>query len=348
MPALSRGELRGKVQTVLGLIEPERLGPTLMHEHLLLDLVRPSLAAMPLPEPEITLETVWAINYGRQRHDGRMRLDSIDIAVAEMERMKAAGGGALVELTNGGIRPDPDGLAAIAARSGVPIVMGCGYYVEEYMRPEWLDRKAEDFARDIIGQITLGAWGSERRAGIIGEIGCQAPWTEAERRVMRGAAIAQQETGAAITVHPGRAPDAPIEVARFVAAAGGDVTRTIIGHIDRTIFDQDRLLRLADTGCVIEYDFFGWETSYYPLANIDLPNDGMRLNWIRALIDHGHLAQVVIAHDICQKTRLVRFGGHGYGHIFANVVPMMESRGFSRAEIEAVLIGNPRRLLTFV
>ena len=45
MAAQTRAELRGKVQTVLGLVEPERLGPTLMHEHLLLDLVRPP------PEP---------------------------------------------------------------------------------------------------------------------------------------------------------------------------------------------------------------------------------------------------------------------------------------------------------
>ena len=46
-------------------------------------------------------------------------------------------------------------------------------------------------------------------------------------------------------------------------------------------------------------------------------------------------------------SRLVRFGGHGYGHIFRNVVPMMGRRGFSQAEIDAILVGNPRRLLTF-
>jgi len=347
MAGVTREQLRGKAQTVLGLEAPERLGPTLMHEHLLLDLVRPSLAALPRPEPEITLENVWAINYGRIRHDGRFRLESVDIAVREMERMKASGGGALVELTNGGIGPDPDGLAEIARRAGVPIVMGSGYYVEEYMDRGWFEKKAEDFARDIIEQVMVGAWGTERRAGIIGEIGCQAPWTEVERRVMCGAVIAQQETGASITVHPGRDPDAPMEVVRFIAAAGGNVQRTIIGHVDRTIFDEDRLFRLAETGCVIEYDFFGWETSYYPLANLNLPNDGVRLGWIRKLIDCGFLSQIVIAHDICQKTRLTRFGGHGYGHIFENVVPMMTERGFSRDEIDAILVRNPRRLLAF-
>jgi phosphotriesterase-related protein len=34
------------------------------------------------------------------------------------------------------------------------------------------------------------------------------------------------------------------------------------------------------------------------------------------------------------------------GHIFVNVVPMMRRRGFSEAEIQAIVIDNPRRLLT--
>ena len=47
--------------------------------------------------------------------------------------------------------------------------------------------------------------------------------------------------------------------------------------IDRTIFDDERLFRLADTGCVIEYDFFGIETSYYWFSDSYLPTDFMRL-----------------------------------------------------------------------
>jgi phosphotriesterase-related protein len=51
---------------------------------------------------------------------------------------------------------------------------------------------------------------------------------------------------------------------------------------------------------------------------------------------------------ICYRTRLVEFGGHGYGHIFTNVTPMMRRRGFSEDDIDAILVRNPRRLLTFV
>jgi len=160
--------------------------------------------------------------------------------------------------------------------------------------------------------------------------------------------VAQAETGAAVNVHPGRHPDQPQEVADFARANGGRIERVVISHIDRTVFDAERLERLADAGCVLEWDLFGQESSYYRLADIDMPNDAVRLRAIRGLIDRGHLAQVLISHDICYRSRLVRWGGHGYGHIFANVVPMMRRRGFSEAEIQAILVDNPRRLLTLV
>ena len=54
----------------------------------------------------------------------------------------------------------------------------------------------------------------------------------------------------------------------------------------------------------------------------------------------------MISHDICYLTRLTRFGGHGYGHIFRNVVPMMRRRGFTEKEIDTILVETPRRLLT--
>jgi len=343
---MDRASLKGKIQTVLGPIAPGALGPTLMHEHLLCDINSPALALPREPEPELTLQTVFAMNYGRVKHFERDRLNSKAIAIKEMQRLKEAGGRGLCELTNAGTRPDPAGVREIAKATGVHVILGCGYYVEEFQAGRTATKTADDFARDIVGQVLEGAWGTDVRAGIIGEIGCAHPWTDVEKRVMQGAAVAQAETGAAITAHPGAHPDQPQEIVAFLRRAGADLSRVIIGHIDRTIFDEDRLLKLAGTGCTVEYDFFGMEKTYWPLGDVDLPNDGIRLKFIRTLIQHGHLGQIVVSHDICRKNRLVAFGGHGYGHIFENVLPLMRSRGFTDGEIDAILIDNPRRLLT--
>jgi phosphotriesterase-related protein len=335
------------IQTVRGPIEPEALGPTLMHEHLICDIRTPELKGCGCDFEPITLENLWAVHYGECAHGPKYQLDMPEVIVDEVAKMRADGGRAIVELSNGGLSPDPMQLRAISQRTDVHVVMGCGQYVEEYQDPANHARDVDDFAAEMVEQVLVGAWGTDVRAGIIGEIGCQAPWTELERRVMRGALLAQAETGATLNVHPGRDPAQPQEVADFIVAEGGDPSRTVISHIDRTLFEDDDLARLADTGCVLEFDLFGLEASYYPPdLRVDMPNDGMRLKMLRSLIDRGHLERLLISHDICYRTRLTKFGGHGYGHIFRNVLPLMRRRGFDDAEIDAIMLHNPRRLLT--
>lgn len=344
---LDREQLRGRAQTVTGLVKPDEIGRTLMHEHLIWDL-RTSDWKVSEPGPEIQLCNCFKINYMRLKVPRNFVCRSVEIVSQEVTNMIDAGGHTVVELSCGGIAPDPGGLVQIARRTGAQIVMGCGHYIDSLQDRANDSRSVESFAEEITLQIFEGAWGTDVRAGIIGEIGCSFPWTSLERRVLQGALIAQVETGASVNIHPGRQEDQPQEIAEFVVANGGRIDRTILSHIDRTVFDVDRLLRLADTGCVIEFDLFGVEQGYYPWANVDLPNDAGRLRLIRMLIDHGHLDRIVISHDICQLTRLTCYGGHGYAHIYENVIPLMRERGFSETEINAILVDNPKRLLTFM
>lgn len=346
---LTRDEMRGRAQTVLGLVEPRTLGSTLLHEHVLVDIRPPAWKGLEPVGDQITLRNRFAIDYGEVIAPGNCILAGVDTAVDELAELHAVGGRTVVELSCGGLHPDPAGLQEVSRRSGVQVIMGCGYYVEEYQAPENYSRSVESFAREIVDQVQVGAWGTGVRAGIIGEIGCQAPWTELERRVMHGAALAQRETGASLSVHPGRDPDQPQAIAEFLRASGADLARVVMSHVDRTIFDDERLFRLADTGMVIELDLFGMESSYYKLNEaVDMPNDAARLRVLRRLIDRGHLDQIAISQDICYRSRLICNGGHGYGHIHRNVVPMMRRRGFSEIEIDTLLVRSPARLLTFV
>lgn len=344
---LSRNEMSGKVQTVLGPLDPAALGPTLMHEHLIWDVTPPARREASTtggPDPR----DYWKLMTGDTSDARSTTQRDRGMAAREVARFVEAGGGTIVELTIGGLVPDPEGLAEVSRESGAPIVMGCGHYVDAYQDPDNNERTIESFAQEMIDQVQLGAWGTQVRAGIIGEIGCQWPWTDLEKRVLAAAVIAQQETGAALTIHPARHEDHPWMLVEFLKELGADLSRTIIDHIDRTIFDDDRLFRLADAGVALEWDLFGQENTYYRLADIDMPNDGMRIRTIKRLIDRGHLGQIVISHDICEAIRLAEFGGHGYTHIQKKVLPHMGRRGYSEDEINAIMIDNPRRLLTFV
>ena len=40
----------------------------------------------------------------------------------------------------------------------------------------------------------------------------------------------------------------------------------VMSHLDRTIFDDSKLLELARRGCYLEYDFFGLECSNHEVS----------------------------------------------------------------------------------
>ena len=335
----------GQVQTVRGAMPAEAVGVTLMHEHLLCDITPPELMAQGQAEQPITLETAFAIRYHWCRHYGNNILDCADTAAKEAAHFRAAGGDTIVELTTFGIKPDPAGLRVVSERADINIVAGTGYYTEPFAATAIVDRSIESLAAEMIADIRNGFADTSVRAGIIGEIGISDPWTSAERRVLTAAVLAQRETGASINVHPGRDPASPAAIARFIRNEGGDPEQLIISHIDRTLFEEAAVVQLLDEGCVAEWDFFGIKSSHYPFANIDLPNDGQRLNLINKLMRRGYGRQIAVSQDICTKTRLMRWGGHGYAHMLENVLPMMRRKGFSQSEIEQLLILTPRRLL---
>lgn len=346
MARLTRDEMRGKAQTVLGLIDPAELGSTIMHEHLLWNITPPARRGEPLPP--LDAKRYWKYLINEDRSFSNTTQKDVGVATRAVQEFVEAGGATIVELTIGGLEPDPDGLAAVARSTGAHIVMGCGHYVDDYQDPANDTRSVDSFAQEMIAQVQEGAWGTGVRAGIVGEIGCIWPWTDKEKRVLAGAVIAQQETGAALTIHPARHQDHPWMLVEFLREHGADMSRTIIDHIDRTIFDDDRLFRLADAGVVLEWDLFGQEATYYGHADIDMPNDGARLKAIRRVLDRGHKGQVVISHDICHVIQFTEWGGHGYAHIHRTVIPHMRKRGFSEAEIDEIMVDTPRRLLTFI
>ena len=278
--------------------------------------------------------------------DNNRMLDE-DTAIAEAALYKRAGGGTIVDVTTIGIGRDPLALARIARATGLNIVMGAGYYVGD-AHPDGMDRKTDsDLAQEMIEEIAIGVGDTGVKAGIIGEIGCSWPMTDNERKVLRGAARAQQDTGASLLIHPGRNEAAPFEILELVAEAGADLERVVMAHVDRTIQDIDMVLELAQRGCYLEYDLFGWEGSYLPLSRLDMPNDGQRFTWIERLLQEGYAPRLLLAHDVCHKHQLTKYGGHGYAHILENIVPRLRDRGFSPEDIDRMIVANPADVLTF-
>lgn len=345
--------MAGQVQTVLGSIAPEAMGVTLPHEHLLIDFkvmfVEPAAAS----DKGRAWEPVSLANLGWVRRNFNANLDNLRLtderlAADEIRLFKHAGGSTVVDPTPRTLARDPLALARIARATGLNVVMGSGYYVDASHPPDMDGVSVDDLAREMIADVTTGVGDTGVRAGLLGEIGTTYPWTENERKVLRAAIAAQRATGAPLMVHPGRHPRMPMELAEFVQKEGGDVRRTIMCHIDRTIVDVAAVRDLAQTGIWLEYDLFGMECAYYPYnPSFDMPNDGGRMAHVLALMEAGHTDRLLLSHDIAYKTSLVAYGGYGYHHLLVNVVPRLRAKGVDDAGIERLLVANPRRAFAF-
>jgi phosphotriesterase-related protein len=294
------------------------------------------------------MELLGSFNYGGQANLDNSRLLDVETAIGEALLYKRAGGDTIVEATSIGIGRDPEGLRQIARATGLHVVMGASYYVGAAHPADMATRPEDAIVDEIVRDVVDGVGHTGVRAGVIGEVGCSWPLTPGERKVLRASGRAQRRTGAPLLIHPGRNEAAPAEIVAVLREVGADLSRTIMGHIERTIFRRSELRKLAETGCVLELDLFGREHSYYKhVPSIDMINDGQRLQMLAWLIGEGLGRQIVLAQDTAAKSHLVRYGGCGYGHILRNIVPRMRARGFREADIQAMLVETPRRVLAF-
>lgn len=341
-----------RVQTVLGDIEPSETGPTLLHEHLFCRLdffAKPATGAVAMARQMALVDhdNAWWVRYHWDENNDNLRLDDEDLIISEVERFVMAGGRTIVDATTVDFGRDPGALQRLARRSRCNIVMGTGHFIAESQPSDFGEVSIDELADVMIQDLTVGAGDGGPKAGIIGELGCSWPLHPNERKVLRAAAKASRATGAAINVHPGRSEEAPAEILSILEAEGTDLARVVIGHVGRTLLSHDARLAILERGCYLAFDLFGTEISHHAYApDVDIPNDAQRLNYIFDLAREGYGQKLLVSQDVATKIRLTKFGGHGYGHIFDNVVPLMRLKHFSEELIDDLLICNPRRVLT--
>jgi predicted metal-dependent phosphotriesterase family hydrolase len=314
-----QGTATGRVQTVLGPIDPAELGWTLPHEHT-------AIALWHIPNR-------W--DYWELRRDEPLITD-------ELRAFRDAGGRAIVDLTLDGVGRDPEWLAGLARATGLHIVMGSGWYRGAHYPAEALiDRRSVDALADVIvADATAGVAGTGIRAGIIGEIGTDKPWLSAqEERVHRAAARAARRTGLAITTHAVQSAVGLDQLDVF-AAEGADLSRVVIGHADsHPVLDYH--LAIVEQGASVEFDFLGM--AFTPLER---HGEGRLVELLRELIARGHVARILLSQDVCHDSQLRRYGGDGYTYLAESFLPRLRAAGVSDTDIATITVANPRRLLT--
>lgn len=344
----------GKVQTVNGWVDPNELGITHVHEHILHEAGQLFFHDHPthpeLGHEPISLENLWFVRNNVFNNVENTNYTDYDLACKEVARFAALGGETLVEVTTHGMGQQPEKMRRLSMDTGVKIVKGTAWYVQAshpaYIATESVNQLAARLVRDV----TEGIDGTDVRAGVLGEMGISNPFHDDEKKALRAAVLAQQETGAPISIHPGMSDEVMLEILEVLRDAGADPERIIMGHLDAFGFTRETIQQVAEAGYYLAWDTFG-KTEMMPAhflgADLLQPSDGQRIADIRHFIDLGYLDKILVSQDTCFGTDLAEFGGGGYGHILSNVVPAMKRRGFTESEIDAMIVTNPPKVLAF-
>jgi phosphotriesterase-related protein len=320
-----------EVETVGGPVDVTALGPTLMHEHV------------------FVLSTEHVQNYGEAGWwDEEERVTD---AVAKLRALAAKGIRTIVDPTVWGIGRYIPRIQRIAEQvPDLNIIVATGLYSYdeiphqyEYRGPGLLHDIPEPMVADFTSDIVEGIAGTGVKAAFLKCVVEAKGLTPGVERIARAVAATHRETGAPITVHT----NAPAQSGRLAVdlfgKEGVDLSKVVIGHSGDTN-DLDYLMELADTGAILGMDRFG----------LDLFNPtSERVATIAALCERGYADRVVLSHDAScfidyfggdhDRARQAYAPNWHFEHISDDVLPALRERGVTDAQIDQMLVDNPRR-----
>ena len=320
---------RRTIHTVTGPIDVDQLGPTLMHEHLVIGF------------PGWDADTL---------RRGPKRAEMIATCVDKIGQLQARGVRSLVDPCPNDLGRDVELAAEVAARAGFHVVCATGLYTEHLGGAAYWHQRAmfgsvvEAMAELFIHELTTGIGDTGIRAGVI-KLGSSAHQiTDYERQVLRAAAMASSATGAPITTHTDQGTMGDVQQAELVKL-GVPPHRIIIGHCCGTS-DHAYHLRIADGGSYVAFDRFGLDVLY--------PDD-KRVAALLALLAANRERQLVLSHDSvwCWRGQpfppavmamLASGTAMSPTHLHDHILPRLLDAGVTRRQIDTMLVDNPRRI----
>jgi phosphotriesterase-related protein len=317
------------VATFRGPVDPDRLGVTLIHEHVFVG------------HPELDL------NHPHPEWDEDRAVDEAARGLAELYRL---GVRTVVDLTVLGLGRDVGRVLRVAQRSPVHLVAATGYYTSDVLPaffhthgPGSLVGGPDPLVEFFVGDIERGIAGTGVRAGMLKVVTDRPGLTDDVVRVLTAAAIAHQQTGVPITTHSNPAAHTGLAQQDFFRRRGVPPERLVIGHSGDTE-DLTYLRRLMDNGSTVGMDRFGME---------HLLPDRRRVATVLELLRLGYADRMVLSQDAAFFSRVtppswraVHAPHWHMANLSRRVLPMLEAGGADPVQLHQMLVLNPRRLLT--
>lgn len=317
----------GVAQTVLGPLDASRLGFTLSHEH--------------VAEGAGVLSR-WPSAWG-----GRTEL--VARAVDALRRVRAAGVGAIVDLTTYDVGRDAAFLAEVSRGSGIIMIAATG---QRFFPPssesgvEMPSRTIEGLHGFFRREIEEGIGDTGVKAGVI-KIGIAAAQpTELEEIGLRAAALASKATGVPIRIHTAAARRAGESIAVVLEGEHLDPARVCFDHSDDS-GEMDYFLGLVRRGYSLSMD-------HVHRGLTREPSFERRAECIKLLVDAGYADKIFLSQDTelggwllpgeakTWRERAPWDPPEGLLFVTERLIPHLEQIGVSDQSINTITVEHPR------
>jgi len=320
------------INTVLGPIAPDKLGPTLAHEHIVLGYCGWECDAFSLP-------------YDREK--------IVKICVEMLKPVKQYGLKSIIDATPIDLGRDVEVMKEVSEKSGINIICSTGMYTEEqgewaYYRQRYRLKTGDPTAemRDTyLKELTQGIGTTGVKAGVIKVATGHSKISELEMTSLKAAARAQKETGAPIITHTEGGTMGPEQMDALISE-GANPAKIMCGHMCGSGLVEYQLAVIGK-GVNIAFDRFGIET---------IMPDAVRTATLIGLLGLGFADRILLSHDfiaykmgreqILPENIRQLVANWSYAHVFRNIIPALKRAGVTDNQINMMMVENPRRLLS--
>jgi phosphotriesterase-related protein len=317
------------VETVRGPVPHDQLGPTLVHEHLIM-----ISAEFQRFYPELA----WA-------GDRRQRVDDV---TAALQATRDRGITTVLDCTAFFHGRDMDFVREVNDRVDLNIVVSTGMYSFDYLPFHLQYNTSPTVADDVLTRmflrdLTVGVADSGVKAQSIKVATDTEGITPNNQRILRAAGFASAQTGAPITAHTHPADTNGDRVLEILTEQGADPRTVVVAHSGDST-DLSYLRKLADSGAILGHDRFGL---YRPgVATLE-----ERVRTIATLCGEGYADRIALSHDCVLYSD---WGPPGRAqtmfptwvptHISDVVLPALREQGVSEADIDTMMVSTPARM----
>lgn len=365
-----------KITTVCGNIDPENLGLTSMHEHLLFDdryVINGYKSVMPqpdLPAHRLVLNTE-NVSYARNNcmfFEDMYYCDDPDYVKVELDYYKECGGNTIVDASPIEWRGNVSELRKLSEETGLNIICSTGVFNNASRLPRFINATEDEIYNVVMTEINEGIGDTGVFPGMVKSAITRPDETgklanAEDMKALRANARAAADSGYGFSLHTtiGISDEALVNtLSELIEYSGIAPNKIICNHLCTAIGITD-VYKYANeiVGRDLRYERALGILELGVNIGIDMCNNPLRhgfesfnsdefdcLREIMHLVKAGYADQVILGGDVMPYACGIQRGWTGYSAIMNRMLPMLKYVGCTDENLYKLYTGNPIRILS--